>query len=153
MKTIKQIADELGVTKQAVAYRLRQIQTAKQDELLAVKENGVLVVSLAAEVLIIQAFTKNTTKTFGDKEPPKDRQREQDVLAVLQTTIDTLQGQLEVKDQQIAELTAALVSAQQSAQAAQALHAGTMQQHLTDGRPPSAAVAPQRSWWRFWVRG
>lgn len=60
------------------------------------------------------------------------------VIAVLQTTIDTLQGQLAIKDKQIEDLNArlsesnaALVAAQQTAQAAQALHAGTIQQQLT----------------------
>ena len=51
-------------------------------------------------------------------------------MAVLQATIDTLQGQLEVKDRQIEQLTSALVAAQQTAAAAQALHAGTMKQQL-----------------------
>ena len=41
-----------------------------------------------------------------------------------------LQGQLEVKDRQIAKLTEALVAAQQTAAAAQALHAGTMKQDV-----------------------
>jgi len=35
-------------------------------------------------------------------------------------------SQLEIKDKQIADLTSALVNAQQSATAAQALHVGTM---------------------------
>ena len=62
------------------------------------------------------------------------------LIIVLQTTIDTLQGQLAVKDKQIEELnarlaeaSAALVAAQQTAQAAQALHAGTIQKQLIDG--------------------
>ena len=41
-----------------------------------------------------------------------------DLVCVLQATIDTLQGQLEVKDRQIAKLTEALVAAQQTAAAA-----------------------------------
>ena len=56
------------------------------------------------------------------------------------TRIDTLQGQLEVKDRQIeelnarlAEVSAALLAAQQTAAAAQALHAGTIQQQLLTG--------------------
>ena len=59
------------------------------------------------------------------------------MVAVLQATIDTLQGQLEVKDRQIEQqaqtitrLTDALAAAQQTAAAAQALHAGTIQQRL-----------------------
>ena len=62
------------------------------------------------------------------------------IITVLKATIDTLQGQLAVKDKQIEELnarlaesSAALVSAQQTVQAAQALHAGTIQQQITEG--------------------
>lgn len=107
-KTIKQIADELGVSKQAVTYRIKQLEATKGNGVLAVKENGVLVVSLAAEKLIKSAFFENDRQTFGDKEPPKYRQKETDILAVLQTTINTLQEQLAVKDKQIAELTATI---------------------------------------------
>ena len=52
------------------------------------------------------------------------------ITAVLQATIDTLQGQLEVKDRQIEKLTEAFAAAQQTAAAAQALHAGTIQRAL-----------------------
>lgn len=99
-KTIKEIADELGVSKQAVSYRLKQIQTAKKDTFLATKENGVLVVSLAAEKLIAEAFAESDRQ----KEPPKDRQKDEAFLAVLEATIDTLKGQLEAKDKQIEEM-------------------------------------------------
>ena len=62
------------------------------------------------------------------------------MISVLQATIDTLQGQLEVKDRQIEQqaqtitrLTDALAAAQQTAAAAQALHAGTIQQQFLSG--------------------
>ena len=55
------------------------------------------------------------------------------VSAILLIAIDTLQGQLEVKDRQIENLTEALVAAQQTAAAAQAHHAGTIQQQLLTG--------------------
>lgn len=68
-----------------------------------------------------------------------EQSQEDGVVAVLQATIDTLQGQLEVKDRQIEQqaqtitrLTDALAAAQQTAAAAQALHAGTIQQFLLD---------------------
>lgn len=62
-----------------------------------------------------------------------EQSQQADLVAVLQATIDTLQGQLEVKDRQIEQLTSALVAAQQTAAAAQALHAGTMHQQLLSG--------------------
>jgi transcriptional antiterminator len=117
-KTIKQIADELGVSKQAVTYRIKQLEATKGNGILAVKENGILVVSLAAEKLIKSAFSENDRQTFGDKAPPNNRQKETDILAVLQTTIDTLQGQLAIKDRQIDELTATVKIQAQSINAA-----------------------------------
>ena len=69
-----------------------------------------------------------------------EQSQEAGVVAVLQATIDMLQGQLAVKDRQIEELNArlaevssALLAAQQTAATAQALHAGTIKQQLSDG--------------------
>ena len=83
-----------------------------------------------------------------------------DLVGVLQTTVDTLQAQLAVKDEQIRELNArlaecstALLAAQATARAAQALHAGTMPQQLAGGEDrasadvPAGRAAPKgRSW-------
>ena len=77
------------------------------------------------------------------------------VISVLQATIDTLQGQLEVKDRQIEQqaqtitrLTDALAAAQQTAAAAQALHAGTIQQQLITGEAGTDQQEPEqkKSW-------
>ena len=73
-----------------------------------------------------------------------------DLDGVLQTAVDTLQAQLAVKDVQIRELNArlaecstALLAAQETARAAQALHAGTIQQQLSDGEDRVAASVPE----------
>ena len=62
------------------------------------------------------------------------------LIAMLQRDLEHKNQQLEVKDTQIRELNArlaesnaALVAAQQTAQAAQALHAGTIQQQFLTG--------------------
>ena len=59
---------------------------------------------------------------------------------MLQKELDHKNEQLSVKDKQIeelnarlAEISSALVAAQQTAQAAQALHAGTIRQQITSG--------------------
>lgn len=82
------------------------------------------------------------------------------MISVLQATIDTLQGQLEVKDRQIEQqaqtitrLTDALAAAQQTAAAAQALHAGTIQQQLITGEAGTDQQEPEqkKSWFqKFW---
>ena len=84
------------------------------------------------------------------------------VISVLQATIDTLQGQLKVKDRQIEQqaqtitrLTDALAAAQQTAAAAQALHAGTIQQQLLTGEAGADQPEPEqkRGWFSKLFRG
>jgi AcrR family transcriptional regulator len=83
----------------------------------------------AVETPIKSAFSKNTVSSEAHQTASSD--------AVLDVVIDLLKNELEVKNKQISELTetnkdltAALVAAQQTAAAAQALHAGTMQTQL-----------------------
>ncbi len=54
-------------------------------------------------------------------------------IELLRETITTLQEQLTVKDKQIEQLTAALTTALNTANAAQALHAGEIQARITAG--------------------
>ena len=84
-------------------------------------------VEVDGEKLIKQAFSEITSSTTDNQ-------------LTGAVDIDTLQGQLEVKDRQIEQqvqtitrLTDALAAAQQTAAAAQALHAGTIKQQLSDG--------------------
>ena len=145
MKTIKQIANELGVSKQAIFYRIKRPPLSNALQSFTTKTDGVLMVDFDGETLIKQAFNKNAVKDigdFGDKEPPKENTSfDGEIIKLLQDNIIVLQKQLDTKDEQIRELNerlaesnTALAVAQQSAQAAQALHAGTMQKQLIDGR-------------------
>ena len=91
----------------------------------------------------------HTERSIG---APWERREDADVVAGLQATIDTLQGQLAVKDRQIEKLTEALVAAQQTAAAAQALHAGTIQQQIItganeEGQQDKAVVTTQKKGW------
>lgn len=147
MKTIRQIADEIGVSKQAVYKRFKgKLHTVCAP--YAHTEQGTLYIDEQGENLIKQDFLQdncsNGAHTYAHTEhsigAPLEYTENDKLIIVLQTTIDTLQGQLAVKDKQIEELnarlaeaSAALVAAQQTAQAAQALHAGTIQKQLIDG--------------------
>ena len=162
-KTIKQIADEIGVSKQTVYKRYKgKLYTVCAP--YAHTEQGVLYIEEQGENLIKQDFLQKECSigahTYAHTERSNGAVLEQSenagVVAVLQTTIDTLQGQLAIKDKQIEELNArlaevssALVAAQQTAQAAQALHAGTIQQQLTSGedqREEDEVKAKKQSW-------
>ena len=143
MKTIRQIADEIGVSKQAVYKRYKgKLHTVCAP--YAHTEQGVLYLSEQAEPLIKQDFLKDDRSNGAHTERSigavPEQSQEAGVVAVLQATIDMLQGQLAVKDRQIEELNArlaevssALLAAQQTAATAQALHAGTIKQQLSDG--------------------
>ena len=143
MKTIRQIADEIGVSKQAVYKRYKgKLHTVCAP--YAHTEQGVLYLSEQAETLIKQDFLKDDRSNGAHTERSigavPEQSQEAGVVAVLQATIDMLQGQLAVKDRQIEELNArlaevssALLAVQQTAATAQALHAGTIKQQLSDG--------------------
>ena len=124
---------------------------------------------------LVEVFKVGEIQPDSTERLSTDNNVEQPILAVLQTTIDALREQLATKDQQIAELTAT-VQAQaeslqvqaKSLQAAQALHAGTMQQMLPEAAPDGSVTVvaadpiqetpaegktgePPRKWWQFWL--
>jgi len=122
MKTIKQLADEVGIDKQRV-YRFIKKNHINE----AHQKAGVMYYDDAVKKLIKQHFTKD------------DHINEAHQTTSLDALIDTLRNELNIKNEQIRELNerlaesnAALVSAQQSLQTAQMLHGGTIQKQLTD---------------------
>lgn len=136
MKTVRQIADELGVSKTAVSKQIANLGLRS-----SLRKNGnQFAIDEQQETLIKQAFSEKTQTENANQSQTKtqtENLKVGDLVCVLQATIDTLQGQLEVKDRQleqqaqtITRLTDALAAAQQTAAAAQALHAGTIQQQL-----------------------
>ena len=139
MKTIRQIADEIGVSKTAVSKQIANLGLRS-----GLRKNGnQFAIDERQEALIKQAFLEKSQTEIANHsqtETQTENPEVGDLVCVLQATIDTLQGQLEVKDRQIEQqaqtitrLTDALAAAQQTAAAAQALHAGTIQQQLLTG--------------------
>ena len=152
-KTIKEIADELGVSKTAVSKQIANLGLRS-----SLRKNGnQFAIDEHQEALIKQAFSEKSQTEIENQSQTKTQTENHevgDLVCVLQATIDTLQGQLEVKDRQIAKLTEALVAAQQTAAAAQALHAGTMKQQLLSGESGADQQGREpepggkRSWFR-----
>ena len=133
MKTIRQIAEEIGVTKQAVFYRIKKPPLSNALQPFTSKLDGVLMVSLDGENLIKQAFTHR--EDVRESQSITDNQSKQvdALISMLQIELEAKNEQLAAKDEQIDKLTAALEHTTASLHAAQALHAGTMQKQLTDG--------------------
>ena len=177
MKTIRQIADEIGVSKQAVFKKIKREPLSTSLQGLTATVDGRLMVEVDGEKLIKQAFYENAPSTTDnqltgavdglvDGASTKNEEKTvavDGVISVLQATIDMLQGQLEVKDRQIEQqaqtiirLTDALAAAQQTAAAAQALHAGTIQQQLLTGEAGAdqqgfESLGRKQTEWRAWM--
>lgn len=133
-KTIKQIADELGVSKQAVTKCIDNLGLRST----LTKNGNFFVVGDSQEKAIKQAFLAHQTANQNANQNANQTPTElAAVIGVLQTTIDTLQGQLAAKDEQIrtlqgqliakdeqiGQITAAMESTAAALTAAQALHA------------------------------
>lgn len=121
MKTIKQIADELGVSKQAVRKKI----TPEIGNQFAVTNGNTVYISEQGEALIKSTFAKsNGNQVTGNKSVTNGNQ--------VTTLIDMLQRELDAKNKLIDEqqqtinrLTDTLAAAQQTTQAEQLLHADT----------------------------
>lgn len=151
-KTIKEIADELGVSKTAVSKQIANLGLRS-----SLRKNGnQFAIENQQEKLIKMAFQKNRQQervaenAVSDEQSQTENHEVCDLVCVLQTTIDTLQAQLAVKDEQIQELharlaecSAALLAAQETARAAQTLHAGTIRQQLSEGEDRAATNVPE----------
>ena len=107
MKTIRQIADEIGVSKTAVNKQIANLGLRS-----GLRKNGnQFAIDEHQEALIKQAFSEKSQTEIENQSQTKTQTENHevgDLVCVLQATIDTLQGQLEVKDRQIAKLTEAL---------------------------------------------
>lgn len=197
-KTLKEIADEIGVSKQAVYKRFKgKLSTVCAP--YAYIEYGVVYLDEQGESIIKQDFEKtngahtecsigavgkleeNTAKSEKSTEKnsqtdeiesayteqsngahterirsgPYEREQSEAIIKVLQATIDTLQGQLEIKDNQIERQAITIEHLSASLAAAQALHAGTIKHQLEAGHEQGAIATDGRkgtSWLSRFLR-
>lgn len=130
MKTIRKIADEIGVSKQAIEKRLNRTPLKDSIKAHMVKnEKGVKMIDEDGEKLIKSAYSAIDDPIDSSIDMGIDT----DIDSV-RAAIDALTKQLEVKDGQIAALNQALLNAQQQGQSAQILHAVDKRELLTEGR-------------------
>lgn len=159
MKTIKQIADELGVSKQAIRNAI-----AKLGLQTALRKNGnSFAIDKHQEALIKADFLKESQNKTQSGLQSESQSSLQSALRLLERQNEQLSGELSAKNklideqqQTIKKLADALVTAQQTTQAAQILHA-TEKPHLaasnseamaTDA-PPEPTVSQPGAWGVF----
>ena len=147
---ITEIAAECGVSEQAVRAWCRRNHVAKDAK-------GSFAISESQKTAIYQHYLGVERNHVSQPAKASCETSESVLLAMLQGELDRKSEQLAVKDKQIEELNArlaevssALVTAQQTAQAAQALHAGTIRQQLTYGdaaeEPEPSPTAKREGW-------
>ena len=152
MKTIKQIADEIGVSKTAVRKKIANLGLQS-----SLRKNGnQFAIGEEQERIIKSAFLQNETQTENAN---LVCEKTETSLRLVSDLVSTLQEQLREKDRQIQqqqqsikELTAALENTTASLKAAQALHVGTMQQNLLAEKEEAEPIEneKQKKWYEFW---
>jgi DNA-binding transcriptional MerR regulator len=162
-KTIKEIAAECKVSEQAIRGWCRRNHVAKDAKgSFAISESQkrkLYLHYLGVARNEVAKPAKASCETYETSETV--------LISMLQKELDRKDAQLSAKDEQIRELnarlsecSAALLAAQETARAAQALHAGTMQQQLAgeedraaDSGTEEQAVPNKRRWFsRFFRR-
>lgn len=178
--TVKEIADKCGVSEQSIRAWCRKNnvpkvpQAAESGERKVAKPAYLITDEVAERICVYYAVYRNLREseskeieeTKGNETPETCETAETTLLSALQAQIDTLQQhnallsqQLSVKDNQIAmqadqikQLTDSLHDTTAALTAAQALHAGTIQQQLTDKQERSEGASEPEERQGFWKR-
>lgn len=141
MYSIRQIADELGYSKETIRTTLRaELAAAANPAELAVRDDKNQ-----------WQITDNGRQQIAAKLSPKtDNNAAEQSDNLSPSVLRIFEQQLAAKDEQIAQLTAAVASLTEALGHAQALHAGTLQQQLELTEPSDNAEKPQSvfSRWR-----
>lgn len=129
-KTIKEIAEELGVSKTAVRKKMTDEVKTKFAETVS----GTIYIAPEGINIIKSLFKKNESQTkFAEVSENQFTEVSSEVSTVIELLKEELKSKnslIEEQQKSIHELTMALENTTSSLQAAQALHAGTMQKQL-----------------------
>ena len=172
--TIKELADQLGVSKTAVRKYMDEDFRREHTE---TNRNSVITIDSAGCALIAGFMGKQWGQSeSSENTPPKtdentEIQHLRDEVAFLREQLrakdqqlDAKDKQLDAKDKQLADLTEAVKAQALGINGAQALHAGTMKQidpaaqdgtaidvEPRDPEPPQAAPEPKKRRQGFWA--
>ncbi len=141
VKTIKELAEELGVTKTTIRNYMDADFRAKYT---AKDHKGVITISESGCEKIAQSLGNEPQNRKDEAEKIAGTENvtiPRSVLTMLETQLREKDAQLAAKDRQIEDLTATVRNQSQSLQGAQALHAGTMKQMLPEGEAAATVEA------------
>jgi DNA-binding transcriptional MocR family regulator len=147
-KTIRELADELKVSKQTIQYHYQRLPTKNQQK----DSQGANMISLTAERIIRDKVARN--QQTGSKKATKTSKENNDLVATLRSEVEDLKSQrdkqLATKDQQIENLTKLLDQSQQLQLIAEKKieefkTLSSKIDNASSNNPPKKYV-----WWRFW---
>lgn len=147
MKTVKQIANELGIDKQKVYRYIKShgIEEIHQDCINeAHQKNSTKYYDEVAENLIKQGFADNSASQEVYQEVHR-KQINDTVNDTLLKQIEILQKELETKNNQIESLTRLLDQQQQLCAVSQ-----KKIEELEDKQKEPVEPQQKKSWWKFW---
>ena len=155
LKTIKELADELNVTKQNIQYHYQRLPK----ELQLKSSNGSNLINSKAEKIIlgkVESGSKSNTKDqqISSKENFEDEKLDNPFINRLikeveylkidkDKIISTKDQQISSKDRQIDHLTKLIDQQQQSNDKDDALSNSEKQKRMHKNKP-------NKSWWHFW---
>lgn len=135
--TIKEIATRCGVSPQAIRAWCKRNEVAKDAQ-----GNWVIDASVLASIYEHYRVDQGKDGASGAQDGCACSASE--LASTLRSEVEHLRRQIEVKDRQIADLSAALLAEQQAVKAAQVLQA------MDKPALESAEQKQRRRWWQFW---
>lgn len=142
-KTIKQIADELEVSKTAVYKKIDNLGLRSSLRKIA----NQFTVDKTQEKLIKQAFLENQSQTKNANQVCENDNQSQTSLQL----ISMLQKELDIKNKQIEELNLRLAEAHKMAEQAQQLHGADKALELKEAQEPKLLEEQKpKKRWQFW---
>lgn len=158
-KTIKALADELNVSKTAIRkyltedFRRNYVET-DTNNIIKIAPDGC---KLIAEMIgnrrnQFATTTENTVSANVLTIPREVWEALQTQIAAQNSTIEAQRKQIDDYSERLKEANASLKFAQESAHAAQALHAGTMQKQLQEPETVTTVVEEKSSFWNKFKR-
>lgn len=150
MKTIRELAVELNVTKQAVHQRIKRHPLSNDLRQFISTIGGVVYIDEQGEMLIKQAFAQRQSIPVHAVDVNESSIIDSKTFELLQENFRVLQAQLAEKDEQIRSLNTALLYEQETTRAAQALHSKEIQKKLIDGTVVDGNQ--KKSFWNWFKR-
>ena len=155
MKTIRALAEEIGVTKQAIFQKMKKEPLASSLDNLTTRIGGIVYVYPEGEGIIKeqfhrvqQIFTIPKIDSAADNFLKQQLDRKDRQLEVLNLHISTKDKQIESLNKQIEELSAALATSQEQTKTAQTLHAGDIHREIIEKLISSQKESKKSSFWK-----